>query len=190
VLARGKVPNVTLVRVGKAKEDLNVLDVFGDLPGGDSIGFDGVHGYAIWRNNMSKEVDFGDVKGALLWVGDKTVLAEASKHHFHMLVVLARVFGVYQEVVEVDNQKFVMHIFEGIVHERLESGRSVGQAKGHNVVLKAAKLTAEGRLPLVALAHPHQMVCVREVEARVDAGFGDMVDEIGDEREQVKRSFW
>jgi hypothetical protein len=129
------------------------------------------------------------VEGALVWLDDKTVLVEASQHHFNMLVMLAWVFGINQEVVEVDNQKFVTHIFENIVHERFKSSQEVGQAKGHNIVLKAANLTVEGCLPLIALMHMHQMVCIREVEVKVDAGFGDMVSEIGDEWEEVSILF-
>jgi hypothetical protein len=155
------------------------------LPGGDSIGFDRIHGYAIRRDNMPKEIDFGDIKGALVGVDNKTMLTEASEHHFNMSVVLARVFGVNQEVVKVDNQKFIMHIFEDIVHERLESSQSVGEAKRHNIILKAAELTVEGSFPLVALAYVHQMVCVRKVEARVDACLRDAVNEVRDKREQV-----
>jgi hypothetical protein len=99
----------------EAKEDLNVLDIFGDLPGGDSIGFDRVHGYAIWGDKMSEEVHFSVVKGELIWV-DKTMLAEVCKHHFDMTVVLVWVFRVNQEVINVHNQKCVLHIFRDTYH--------------------------------------------------------------------------
>ena len=45
----------TAIEVGKAQKDLDVVDGSGNRPlrdGGDSIGF---HGYAIWRNNKTKE---------------------------------------------------------------------------------------------------------------------------------------
>jgi hypothetical protein len=98
VCKRGEVLDVASVVVCEAKENLGILNTFRNLPGGDSVGFDRIHGYAIWRDNVSKEINFGDIIGALVGVNDKTMLTEVSKHHFNMSVVLARVFGVNQEV--------------------------------------------------------------------------------------------
>ena len=68
--------NKATVKIGKAQEDLDVVDGSGDRPfrdGGDSIGF---HGYAIRRNNKTKEGDRGDMKLALAKLASQAVFSE------------------------------------------------------------------------------------------------------------------
>jgi hypothetical protein len=138
---------------------------------------------------VPKEINLGDIKRALVRVNHEAVLSEACKHQLDMTVMLAWVSGVDEQVVQVDNQKHIMHIFEYVVHERLEGRGGVGETKGHHIILKAAKPTSEGGFPLIALTYAHQVVSVRKVEARVNAGFGNSIDEVRDEWEQVSILF-
>ena len=66
----------TAIEVGEAQKDLDVVDGSGDRPlrdGGDSIGF---HGYAIRRNNKTKEGDRGDMELALAKFASQAVFSE------------------------------------------------------------------------------------------------------------------
>jgi hypothetical protein len=47
----------------------------------------------------------------------------------------------------------------------------------------------EGSFPLIALTYVYQVISIRKVEARVNAGFGNSIDEVGDEQDWVSILF-
>ena len=62
----------------------------------------------------------------------KSVFPEAAKDFFDVLPVRVHVVGEDEDVVEVDDDTVVEEVLENVVHETLESGRSVGKSEGHN----------------------------------------------------------
>ena len=68
-----------------------------------------------------------------------------------MLLVLGDVVGIDEDVVEVDDHIDVEEIREDVVHETLESCRSVGESEGHNRLFKGTITGTEGGFPLIAI---------------------------------------
>lgn len=59
-----------------------------------------------------------------------------------------------QDVVQIHKHRAVQEI----VDQDLKNGGSVGPTEGHDEVLKGPEWCVEGRIPLVALSEPDQMV--------------------------------
>jgi hypothetical protein len=55
--------------------------------------------------------------------------------------------GEDEDVINVDKDE--QHVVENIIHQSLEHGRGVGEAKGHDKILVVATGRVEGGLPLV-----------------------------------------
>ena len=77
---------------------------------------------------------------------------------------LAWVFGVDEDVIEVNNDKNIKFLDQDLVNIALEAGRCVRQPKNHYVILKMAVSSPESRLPFIAFFYPHLMVSTCEVK--------------------------
>ena len=72
-----------------------------------------------------------------------------------------------------------------MVHEGLEHSGSIGKSHQHDQELKGAIVCLEGCLPLVACCDMNIVVASTEVELGVDLCTAQLVEEIGDEWDQV-----
>jgi hypothetical protein len=68
--------------------------------------------------------------------------------------------GENEDVINVAEDEPVQHVTENIIHQSLEHGRGVGEAKVHDQIFVVATGHVEGGLPLFPLSYPHQMVGV------------------------------
>ena len=101
----------------------------------------------------------------LLEVGKKAVFPQFLKNPLDGIdVSLAWVFGVDEDVIEVNNDEDIEFLGQDLVNVTLEAGRGVGLPKRHYLVLEVAVSSPESRLIFIALFYPHPMVSTREVE--------------------------
>ena len=77
---------------------------------------------------------------------------------------LAWIFGVDEDVIEVNNDKNIEFLSQDLVDVALETGRGVGQPKRHYLVFEVAVSSLESRFSFIALFYPHPMVSTYEVE--------------------------
>ena len=77
---------------------------------------------------------------------------------------LAWVFGVDEDVIEINNDENIKFLGQDLVNIALETGRCVGQPKRHYLVFVVAISSLESRLPFIALFSPHLMVRICEVK--------------------------
>ena len=77
------------------------------------------------------------------------MLAESLQDSVHIFFMLLLVAAKYEDVIEIDYNKYVNHIAEYVVHEVLECSRRISHPKQHDQVLKGPIACAEGGLPLV-----------------------------------------
>jgi len=89
--------------------------------------------------------------------------------------------GEDKEIVHIDDEpSFSDHISEGVVHESLEGGGRVGEAKEHDGGLKEAFMGDEGSFPLVSVFDADVVVAPLNIEFGEDFGISEFIDEVGD----------
>ena len=84
----------------------------------------------------------------------ESIFVEPSKNFFNVLLVVREVIGVDENIIEVDDNRDVNHIREGVIHEILEHGRSIGETFGDDQPFEQAVARPEGGLCLVSLGYP------------------------------------
>src|SRR5882672_5455176 len=93
--------------------------------------------------------------------------------------------GEDEDIVEVDHYKDVIHVSEDMVHEGLECSGSIGEPHGHNQEFEGAISGAKCCLPLMASGDTNIVVAGPQVKLGVDLGTAELVQEVGDQRDQV-----
>ena len=63
---------------------------------------------------------------------------EPTKNFADVFSMLGGVVGIYENVVQVDNNVHIQEVAENIVHVVLKSGRSIGETEGHDQPFKSA----------------------------------------------------
>src|SRR5882724_9557919 len=93
--------------------------------------------------------------------------------------------GEYEDVIEVDHYKDVSHVLEDVGHEGLECSGGIGKSHWHYQEIKGAIAHSESCLPLMACCDVNIVVASTEVEFGVDLCTAQLVEEIGNEWNQV-----
>ena len=102
---------------------------------------------------------------ALFQIGKKAVFLELHQELPHYIYVwLARVLGINQNVIWIDNDKNVQFLGKNFVNVTLGASWSVGKAKGHDLIFKVAILDVEPGFPLVTLLNSHSMIGIDEIQ--------------------------
>ena len=170
-----------MIEVGKTEEGLNVLDFMWFRPILHNLDFIGDHSQAVWREHVSKVFAGSDVEFAFICTGEKAVSAESVEYFLDVSIMLRKVIGIDQYVIQIDNDINVYHIHEDVIHEPLKSCRSVSKAFWHYQPLERSVLSPEGSLPFVSCWNVNQMVHVLEVDFSVDSCFSWCVKQIRNE---------
>jgi len=71
------------------------------------------------------------VEFTFLYFGIKTSLAETLEYFFHMLVMFRHVIQVDEYIIQIDHDTDIQKIRENVIHELLESCRSIGKTEGY-----------------------------------------------------------
>ena len=95
-----------------------------------------------------------------------------------MGLVLFHVTGEYQDVIEVDDDKGVEVGAEDVMHKSLEGGRSVGEAEGHDSILKVAITGTKSRLRYIVGVDADLVVAMAQVDLREDRGTMEAIEEL------------
>jgi len=66
------------------------------------------------------------VELAFVGASVKSVLSESSEYFSDVGLVFVEVIGIYQDIVEVDDDGDIQHVREDVIHEVLEGGGGVG----------------------------------------------------------------
>ena len=89
--------------------------------------------------------------------------------------------GEDEEVIHVDDKpSFCDHVPEGVIHESLESGRGVGEAKEHDCWFEEAFVSDKGCFPLVSVFDADVVVAPSNIEFCEDFSVPEFIDEVGD----------
>ena len=78
-------------------------------------------------------------------------------------MTLTWILGVNQDVLLVDDDKDVKLLGQDFIDVALEGGRSIGETKRHNLVLKVTIPGLKSRLLLITFSYLHSMIFVRQI---------------------------
>ena len=79
-------------------------------------------------------------------------------------MILASVFGINQDVIEVYNNKNIKFFCYDSIDIALKASKGVRRTKRYDLVLKIAVLHLKDYFPLVILSNSHSMIYVYQVQ--------------------------
>ena len=181
----GVVVDKTMVEVRESKEGLDVLNFPQFRPIGDGLNFLRGHGESIGRETETEVLGGGGMELTFLWLGEEIVLSEASEDFTDVFLMGLEVLGVYQDVIQIDDNTDIEEICEDTIDKSLKSHRGVSQAEGHDIPLKGPIPRAECGFPFITFCNADQVVCIAEINLRVDLGLARGIKEVRYQREWV-----
>ncbi|KIM60195.1 hypothetical protein SCLCIDRAFT_1184953, partial [Scleroderma citrinum Foug A] len=147
----GVVVDKTMVEVRESEEGLDVLN------------FLCRHGESVRRETETKVLGGGGMELTFLWLGEEIVLSETSEDFADMFLMGLEVLG---------------EIHKDTIDESLKSCGSIYQAKGHDIPLKGTIPCAERGFPFITFCNADQVVCMAEINLRVDLGLARGIKEV------------
>ena len=74
----------------------------------------------------------------------------------------------------------IKQVTEDVIHKTLKSGGHIRKSKGHDVPSKGGIAGVESSFPFIAFLDMDQVVCVMEVDFRIESCLSRAVKEVGD----------
>ena len=94
-----------------------------------------VHHNTIFRDDISKKIDFTHVPFALLLRKGQLVFLLALQQFLCQSDMIHFAPAIDKDVIKVDNYSIIKHIFKYLIYHILECFRSVSQPKWHDCIL-------------------------------------------------------
>ena len=120
------------------------------------------------------------MKLTFLWFDKEFVFVETSEDFMDMFLMGLKVLGVYQDVIQIDNNRNIKEVQEDTINKPLKSRGSICQAEGHDIPLEGTISCAEHGFPFITFGNVDQVVCMAEINLRVDLGLARGIKEIRD----------
>ena len=181
----GVIMDESTVEVRKSEEGLDVLNLLWFRPIGDGLNFLRRHGESVRRETETEVLGGGGMKLTFLWLGEEIVLSEVSEEFADVFLMGLKVLGVYQDVIQIDDNADIKEIREDTIDELLKSCGSICQAKGHDIPLEGPISRAECGFPFITFGNADQVVCMAQINLRVDLGLARGIKEVGDKGKWV-----
>ncbi|KIM50751.1 hypothetical protein SCLCIDRAFT_144710, partial [Scleroderma citrinum Foug A] len=159
----GVVVDKMTVEVCESEEGLDVLNFLQFWPIGNGLNFLCGHGESVGRETETEVLGGGGMELTFLWLGEEIVLSEVSEDFADVFLMGLEVLG---------------EICEDTIDKSLKSRRGVSQAKGHDIPLKGPIPRAEHGFPLITFCNADQVVCMVEINLRVDLGLARGIEEV------------
>ena len=106
-----------------------------------------------------------------------------------MFLMIHRVVGINEDVIEVDDHTHIQEITEDVVHETLESCRSIGKSKGHNEPFKRTVAGAESSFPFITICNMDKVIGMSDIDGGIDMGFTHSGKEVRNEQKGISILF-
>ena len=151
------------VEVRESEDGLDVLNFPRFWPIGDGLNFLHRHGESVRRETETKVLSGGGMELTFLWLGEEIVLSEVSEDFADIFLMGLKVLGVYQDVIQIDDNTDIKEIHEDTIDESLKSCRGISQAERHDIPFEGPISRVEHSLPFITFCNADQMVCVAEI---------------------------
>src|SRR6266404_5320139 len=90
-----------------------------------------------------------------------------------------------EDIIKVNNNMaLIKEVFKNVIHEGLEGGWGIAEAKGHDEWFKYAQRCFKSSFPLVFMTDTNVVVSPTDVELGEVAGVMQLVNEVRDEGER------
>ncbi|KXN84319.1 hypothetical protein AN958_12756 [Leucoagaricus sp. SymC.cos] len=99
--------------------------------------------------------------------------------------MLSRVVRIDEDIVKIDSNADIKEVREDVVHEMLESSRSISETKRHYQPFEGTIAGPKSSFPLIAFIDMDKIVGMLQVYLGVQAGFAGSIQEIRNKREWV-----
>src|SRR5882724_1362660 len=123
--------NETMVKVGKNKEGLDVLDFLGFQPVLDDLDFLQGHGEAFQRQHISEVFAGSGMELTFICMGKKSASAESVEYLLNVEFVLGKVVGIDEDVIQIYDDYDIDHICENVIHESLKHSGCISKPFRH-----------------------------------------------------------
>ncbi|KIM64938.1 hypothetical protein SCLCIDRAFT_113957, partial [Scleroderma citrinum Foug A] len=150
--------------------DESTVEVHKSEVGLDVLNFLHRHGEFVRRETETEVLSGGGMELTFLWLGEEIVLSEALEDFADVFLMGLEVLG---------------EIREDTIDESLIGCRSICQAKGHDIPLEGPIPRAERGFPFITFCNVDQVVCMAEINLRVDLGLAREIEEARYQREWV-----
>lgn len=114
------------------------------------------------------------MEGTFLGFEEKVVFSQVFQDLCNMVAMFAHAPEVYEDIMNVDEDKPMEILLKHLVDEILEHGGGVVQAIGHNEIFVVASRGHKSCLPLVPLMYPDEVISALEVQLGKDSGSAEM----------------
>ena len=106
-----------------------------------------------------------------------------------MFLMICRIVGINEDVIQVDDHANIQEITEDVVHETLESCRSIGKSKGHNKSFKRTIAGLESSFPFITVRNTDEVLGMSDINGGIDTGFTCSGKEVGNEQKGISVFF-
>ncbi|KIM55473.1 hypothetical protein SCLCIDRAFT_134567 [Scleroderma citrinum Foug A] len=152
-----------MVKVHESEEGLNVLNFPRFWPVRNGLNFLCGHRESVGEETETKVLGGGGMELTFLWLGKEIVLLETSEDFADMFLMGLEV---------------LREIHKDTIDESLESHGSIGQAEGHDIPLEETIPHVEHGFPFITFCNADQVVCMVEIDLRVDLGLARGIEEV------------
>ncbi len=112
----------TTIEVSKPQKSLKLLHRQGKRPLLDCCYLPMVHLNILLADDVTEELYSGAMELALLQLEVEMVLAEPLEDLCQVVVMVGRVLGVYENIIDIDDNEVVEELLEHLIYETLEDG--------------------------------------------------------------------
>lgn len=120
------------IKIGKVKEDLNILDGRRDEPfydGNDMIGF---YWDSIRGDDEAEERDRGNMKATFLEFTVQSKIAKPWQNFLYKDDILLKSIGINEDIVEIYKVKNIQKLTEAIIHICLKGYEGISKVEAHD----------------------------------------------------------
>ena len=122
---------------------------------------------------------------AFICMSKETISSETAENLGDMLLMVCRVIGVDEDVIEVDDHMNIQEVTKNVIHKSLEGRWSIGQSEWHNKPFKGTIAGVECGLPFVTFRNADKIIGIAEIYSCVEAGLARSCQEVRDERQWI-----
>ncbi len=128
--------NETLIKVGKFKKTLNIMNRSWGKPIHNGLDLMRIHANATFRNNILEEFHFSLTKFAFLQLNIESNFFKRVQNKSNMSFTFLLVLGKNEDVIDVTNHEIIQVFIENIIHQMLKDDMGISEAKRHRHIFK------------------------------------------------------
>ena len=157
---------------------MQLLHISGARPGGNGGHLFRVYLQGPTTHNVPQVLNLRLAKVALLAFGKQLMCTKLFEDPTQMLFMLLHTCTIHQQVIKVHKEEVIQSTVKHIVHQTLESARSIGESKGQNGELIQTKSAQERGFRLIPRVNGNLVISLLQVNAGNHTGIEQTIQQI------------